>query len=128
MQLGSFTLSWSLTLVVMDSLVFPLNSIRLKIKSFFLFLFFLLSWIVWLMNYSSPILKYLGITTNCNNYFYYTTLTALKVRDTCLWYLDSGCCRHIIGNKALFKTLFERKIGTVTFGDGSKSVICGMAK
>ena len=28
----------------------------------------------------------------------------------------------MIGNKALFKTLFEGKIGTVTFGDGSKSV------
>ena len=27
------------------------------------------------------------------------------------------------GNKALFKTLFEGKIGTFTFGDGSKSMI-----
>ena len=27
------------------------------------------------------------------------------------------------GNKGLFKTLFEGKIRTVTFGDGSKSVI-----
>ena len=32
----------------------------------------------------------------------------------------------MIGNKGLFKTLFERKIGTVTFGDGSKSVIRGI--
>ena len=30
------------------------------------------------------------------------------------------------GNKALFKTLFEGKIGIVTFGDGSKSVIRGI--
>ena len=30
------------------------------------------------------------------------------------------------GNKALFKTLFEGKIGTVTFGDGNKSVIRGI--
>ena len=30
------------------------------------------------------------------------------------------------GNKALFKTLFEGKKGTVTFGDGSKSVIHGI--
>ena len=29
-------------------------------------------------------------------------------------------------NKALFKTLFEGKIGSVTFGDGSKSVIKGI--
>ena len=32
----------------------------------------------------------------------------------------------MIGNKGLFKTLFEGKIGTVTFGDGSKSVIKGI--
>ena len=30
------------------------------------------------------------------------------------------------GNKGLFKTLFEGKIGTITFGDGSKSVIRGI--
>ena len=30
------------------------------------------------------------------------------------------------GNKGLFKTLFEGKIGIVTFGDGSKSVIRGI--
>ena len=30
------------------------------------------------------------------------------------------------GNKGLFKTLFEGKIGTVTFGDGSKFVIRGI--
>ena len=53
-------------------------------------------------------------------------LTALKARDSCLCYLDSGCSRHMTGNKGLFKTLFEGKIGTVTFGDGSKSVIRGI--
>ena len=30
------------------------------------------------------------------------------------------------GNKGLFLTLFEGKIGTVTFGDVSKSVIRGI--
>ena len=30
------------------------------------------------------------------------------------------------GNKNLFKTLFEGKIGTIMFGDGSKSVIRGI--
>ena len=68
----------------------------------------------------------LGLITCDNNYLCYTVLTALKVRDSCLWYLDSGCSRHMIGNKGLFKTLFEGKIGTVTFGDGSKSVIRGI--
>ena len=47
----------------------------------------------------------------------------LKARDSYLWYLDSGCFRHMTGNKAPFKTLFEGKIGTITFGDRSKSVI-----
>ena len=46
--------------------------------------------------------------------------------DSCLWYLDSDCSRHITGNEGLFKTLFEGKIGTVTFGDGSKFVIRGI--
>ena len=43
-----------------------------------------------------------------------------------MWYLDSGCSRNMTGNKALFKTLFEGKTGTVTFGDGSKSFIWGI--
>ena len=61
-----------------------------------------------------------------NDYLCFTALTALKARDSCLWYLDSGCSKHMTGNKGLFKTLFEGKIGTVTFGDGSKSVIRGI--
>ena len=31
--------------------------------------------------------------------------SAFKVMNTCLWYLDSGCSRHIIGNRSLFKVL-----------------------
>ena len=68
----------------------------------------------------------LGIITCDNNYLCYTALTALKARDSRLWYLDSGCSRHMIGNKGLFKALFEGKIGTITFGDGSKFVIRGI--
>ena len=68
----------------------------------------------------------LGLITCDNDYLYYTALTALKARDSCLWYLDSGCSKHMTRNKRLFKTLFEGKIGTVTFGDGSKYVIRGI--
>ena len=32
----------------------------------------------------------------------------------------------MIGNKALFKILFKGKIGTITFEDGSKSMIRGI--
>ena len=70
--------------------------------------------------------EYLGIITCDDNYVCYTALTALKTHDSCLWYLDSGCSRHMTGNRALFKTLFEGKIGTVTFGDRSKSVVRGI--
>ena len=71
--------------------------------------------------------SFLRLLITCDNdYLCYTALTALKARDSCLWYLDSGCSRHMTGNKGLFKTLFEGNIGIVTFGDGSKSVIRGI--
>ena len=103
----------------MDSNVFSLRSIKLKIECVW-------SWTKWIFKCANPILNFLGITTCCTNYVCYTALTALKVRDTCSWYLDGGCSKHMIGNKALFKTLFEGNIGTITFGDGNKSIIRGL--
>ena len=47
--------------------------------------------------------------------------SAFKVMDMCLWYLDSGCSRHMIGDRSLFKVFESKKGGNVTFGDGSKS-------
>ena len=79
-----------------------------------------------LVAFVKSFLEHLGIITCDDNYVCYTTLTALKAHDSCLWFLDSGCSRHMTGNKSLFKTLFEGKIGTVTFGDGSKSMIRGI--
>ena len=81
---------------------------------------------LYLVAFVKSFLEHLGIITCDDNYVCYIALTALKARDSCLWYLDSGCSRHMTGNKALFKTLFEGKIRTVTFGDGSKSVIKGI--
>ena len=83
-------------------------------------------WFVSFVAFVKSSFEYLGIITCDNNYVCYTTLTALKACDSCVWYLDSGCSRHMTGNKTLFKTLFEGKIGTVTFGDGSKFVIRGI--
>ena len=51
--------------------------------------------------------------------------TALKVFNSCLWHLDSGCSRHMTGEKSLFKTLKEKEDGLVTFGDGSHSQVLG---
>ena len=50
---------------------------------------------------------------------------AFKVMDTCLWYLDSGCSRHMTGEWSLFKVFESKKGGNVTFGDGSNSQIKG---
>ena len=71
-------------------------------------------------------IEYLDIITCDDNYVCYTALTTLKAHDSCLWYFDSGFSRHMTRNKALFKTFFEGKIGTFTFGDGSKFVIRGI--
>ena len=51
--------------------------------------------------------------------------TALKVMDTCLWYLNSGCSRHMTRDRSLFKVFESKKGGNVTFGDGSISQIKG---
>ena len=47
--------------------------------------------------------------------------SAFKVMDMSLWYLDSGCSRHMTGDRSLFKIFESKKGGNVTFGDGSKS-------
>ena len=51
--------------------------------------------------------------------------SAFKEMDTCLWYLDSGCSRHMSRDHSLFKVFETKKGGNVTFGDGSKSQIKG---
>ena len=51
--------------------------------------------------------------------------SAFKVMDTCLWYLDNGCSRHMTRDRSLFKVFESKKGGNVTFGHGSKSQIKG---
>ena len=62
--------------------------------------------------------SFLRLLITCDNdylcYTALTALTALKARDSCLWYLDSGCSRHMTGNKGLFKTLFDRQQRTIS--------------
>ena len=53
--------------------------------------------------------------------------SAFKVMDTCLWYLDNGCSRHMTIDRSLFKVFESKKGGNVTFGDGNKSQIRGKA-
>ena len=51
--------------------------------------------------------------------------TSLKVFNSCLWYLDSGCSRHMTGDKSLFKSLKEKVGDYVTFGNGSYAQVLG---
>ena len=54
---------------------------------------------------------------------YFLMKSSFKVMDTCLWYLDSGCSRHMTGNRSLFKVFESKKGENVTFNEGSKSQI-----
>ena len=40
------------------------------------------------------------------------------------WYLDSGCSRHMTGDRKLF-TSFRDEIGQVTYGDNRKEKVLG---
>ena len=97
------------------------------LENFFIFIYQLACLLyLSLVAFVKSFLKHFGLITCDNNYLCYTALIALKARDSYLWYLDSGYSEHMTGNEGLFKTLFEGKIGIVTFGDGSKFVIRGI--
>jgi hypothetical protein len=51
--------------------------------------------------------------------------TALNELDTCLWYLDNGCSKHMTGDKTLFKELKEGRCGKITCGDDNQSKVIG---
>ena len=52
-------------------------------------------------------------------------LISLKAQDEeDLWYVDSGCSKHMIGNKDKFLNLKKQK-GKVTFGDNASGNILG---
>ncbi|KAM5570153.1 hypothetical protein ABKV19_017253, partial [Rosa sericea] len=51
-------------------------------------------------------------------------LTALADKRRDFWYVDSGCSRHMTGDKAWFSSFQDECItGSVTFGDGRKAKI-----
>jgi hypothetical protein len=51
--------------------------------------------------------------------------TALKILDTCLWYLYSRCSKHMTGDKTLQKEVQMGKGGRITYGDRSQSKVIG---
>nr|GEY01469.1 retrovirus-related Pol polyprotein from transposon TNT 1-94 [Tanacetum cinerariifolium] len=42
-----------------------------------------------------------------------------------LWIIDSGCSKHMTGNRALLKNFVEKFLGTVRFGNNDFTVIAG---
>jgi hypothetical protein len=46
-------------------------------------------------------------------------------RQKNLWYIDSGCSKHMTGDKSKFLTLSENKSGNVTFGNDTPGKIKG---
>ncbi|XP_070024892.1 uncharacterized protein [Nicotiana sylvestris] len=45
-----------------------------------------------------------------------------------IWYMDSGCSKHVTGNKDQFLSLEDLKGGDVSFGNGKKGEIIGVGK
>ena len=42
-----------------------------------------------------------------------------------IWILDSGCSRHMTGDRALLSNMVEKAGPVVTFGDNSKGITAG---
>ena len=45
-----------------------------------------------------------------------------------MWYIDSGCSRHMSGDKSLFVEVKMKNHGYVTFGDNNEGKIIGIGK
>nr|GFB43430.1 integrase, catalytic region, zinc finger, CCHC-type, peptidase aspartic, catalytic [Tanacetum cinerariifolium] len=43
----------------------------------------------------------------------------------CLWIIDSGCSKHMMGNRVLLTNYVEKFLGTVRFGNNDFAVIIG---
>nr|GFB55472.1 integrase, catalytic region, zinc finger, CCHC-type, peptidase aspartic, catalytic [Tanacetum cinerariifolium] len=49
----------------------------------------------------------------------------LQIVQICLWIIDSGCSKHITGNRALLTNFVETFLGTVRFGNNDFATIAG---
>nr|GFA12160.1 integrase, catalytic region, zinc finger, CCHC-type, peptidase aspartic, catalytic [Tanacetum cinerariifolium] len=50
---------------------------------------------------------------------------SMNIVQICLWIIDSGCSKHMTGNRALLTNFVEMFLGTVRFGNNDFSVIAG---
>nr|GFA36422.1 hypothetical protein [Tanacetum cinerariifolium] len=57
-----------------------------------------------------------------NNFFMFDDESIVQI---CLWIIDSGCSKHMTGNRALLTNFVEKFLGTVRFGNNDFAVIAG---
>nr|GFA53814.1 hypothetical protein [Tanacetum cinerariifolium] len=57
-----------------------------------------------------------------NNLFIFNDESIVQI---CLWIIDSGCSKHMTGNRALLTNFVEKFLGTVRFGNNDFVVIAG---
>nr|GEV19056.1 integrase, catalytic region, zinc finger, CCHC-type, peptidase aspartic, catalytic [Tanacetum cinerariifolium] len=50
---------------------------------------------------------------------------SMNIVQICLWIIDSGCSKHMMGNRALLTNFVEKFLGTVRFGNNDFAVIVG---
>nr|GEW49006.1 retrovirus-related Pol polyprotein from transposon TNT 1-94 [Tanacetum cinerariifolium] len=48
-----------------------------------------------------------------------------RIVQICLWIINSGCSKHMTGNRALLTNFVEKFLGTVRFGNNDFAVIAG---
>ncbi|GJT66099.1 integrase, catalytic region, zinc finger, CCHC-type containing protein [Tanacetum coccineum] len=51
--------------------------------------------------------------------------TIAEIVQICLWIIDSGCSKHMTGNRALLTNFVEKFLGTVHYGNNDFAVIAG---
>nr|GFC76116.1 integrase, catalytic region, zinc finger, CCHC-type, peptidase aspartic, catalytic [Tanacetum cinerariifolium] len=49
----------------------------------------------------------------------------LRIVQISLWIIDSGCSKHMTGNRALLTNFVKKFLGTVRFGNNDFAVIAG---
>nr|GFB84067.1 integrase, catalytic region, zinc finger, CCHC-type, peptidase aspartic, catalytic [Tanacetum cinerariifolium] len=57
-----------------------------------------------------------------NNFFIFDDVNIVQI---CLWIIDSGCSKHMTGNRALLMNFMEKFLETVRFGNNDFAVIAG---
>nr|GEY38615.1 hypothetical protein [Tanacetum cinerariifolium] len=50
---------------------------------------------------------------------------SMHIVQICLWIIDSGCSKHMTGNRALLTNFVKKFLGTIRFGNNDFAVITG---